>query len=1172
MRRRRWLLWLAIACLTPVVLLLAVLLTAPLWLNEQFVKREVVQLISKATGGTAQFERIGLRFLPFPGVTVSGLKFSLSGQVEVQAQSAAVEIRLLPLLTGKVYPHSVLIVAPQVRIQLEEPKPSPPAQPKPPAPPFSLKNTEASVRAVLQQIEQTAPGVAAEIKTGALQLQIGQRPAVVVEKLDAHLDVTAGTVSAKVSCVSNQFERLSVDARVRSRDLDGDGQLELIGAQVAQLGAILGIQDGWPVREAVVSVKVKLRLHGLGDAHAQAEIGAPRVALQFGKGHLDLAGPVIELTARTKGASAEVMLSRLAVDSPRIAATARATASEADGFALEAEASDLDLPSVQAAADGLAPEVDFLQNFPVRFARGTVRTVKFSTQSAALANLFDLKALHINGTVEEVDLSLPVLYDLKVYEASALGSLEQGIVRAQNVRGRLEKSTAHDGTFAMDLTPDVEPLSAELTVEANLPEALAVAKRILPDRSAQRALAQIKQLEGTAVVHAAIGGNVNNVLPHVEATTLKASARHDLVPFPIRVMGGTITYTNEAVSVRALDGAVGQSNFSGVDARVSLSAPTVLTAQHGSVLLALEELFRWAAAQPKLAKQLEGVKAVTGGLAVTVSHADVPLSTPDLLRFQVNATPKSIAIDAPRYGPPLTLDGGVIEVSEQSVNADAVNVSALDAALKLSAHTDGYRQGVASVQGSLGGTVGTKAQRWIYRRAKLPRELALRGPLVVSQASVDWRKDAGVAAQGSVNVVGGPQLGFSVRSTPQRLEVEKFTVRDDASNVTFGGSLDDGHFTATYKGRLAGSSIARTFAKPLAGVGELKGDFQANGDLRRPDATTATGYLQGTKIALPPVLPIPVTIENLSLEAKNTVLVIKSATVSSGESSVDVNGTVAYLKDKFAIDADIKGKKVVVPDEAPHSEATAKPESNAAAKAEVPPAERPESDETSVSEAEPGEEAAPSSESIFHNEARQRALLEPLWTIPVAGIVRVDLGLLDARGLEIAPLVGSAALQTGRLELGLKRAALCGITLSGGVTATPDSADAELKLSARGIQLEKSIACLTEQRLQITGKLDMDGQFAARGKLGSLLDQLRGTFSATAKDGHINKFDSLAAVLKVVNVTQAFFGQMPDLSKGGMDYSSARVQGRVEGSKIFFHEVALDASALTVAAHGNIDY
>jgi hypothetical protein len=140
------------------------------------------------------------------------------------------------------------------------------------------------------------------------------------------------------------------------------------------------------------------------------------------------------------------------------------------------------------------------------------------------------------------------------------------------------------------------------------------------------------------------------------------------------------------------------------------------------------------------------------------------------------------------------------------------------------------------------------------------------------------------------------------------------------------------------------------------------------------------------------------------------------------------------------------------------------------------------------------------------------------------------------------------------------------------VLIQPDAADAEVKLSARGAQLENSITCLTEQRLDITGKLDMDGTFSMRGKLGTLLNQAQGTFSATAKNGHINKFDSLAAVLKVVNVTQAVAGQMPDLNKGGMDYKSAQVQGRIEGHKIFFSEFALDASALTVAAHGTTDY
>ena len=581
--------WIAVVCLTPIVLVLAILLASPLWLNQDLVKREVTKLISNATGGKAQFDRIDLRLLPLPGVSVSRLRFSLPGVVEVETQSAAVDIRLLPLLLGNVYPHRVQLRAPQVRIHLDEPKPNP--QPQPEAKPFSLKDAEASVRAVLSQIEKTVPGLAAEIDAGRVELQIGQRPPLLVEHLDLHFDATAGTVSARVSCSSNLFERLTVEARVASKDLVGDGHVELTGLQVPGIGPILGMQEGWPVQEAVVNAKLKLRMRGLSDAQVEANVETPKVALQFGKGRVDLVDPAIEAAVQIKGTTVEVNLSRLAVASPRIAASAKFVMNETAGFALESEARDLDLPTLQAAADGLAPAVDFLQDFPVRFARGTVTTVKFSTQAAKLADLFDLKALHINGVVGNVDLSLPVLYNLKVYEASAVGSLEQGIVRAQQVQGRLEKSVGRDGSFEMDLSPDVPPLHAELTVAADLPEALAVAKRVLPDPQSQKALGQVKQLQGSAVVHAMLGGDVNNVVPRIEASAIKASARHDVVPFPIRIAGGTVTYTNQAVSAQGVDGAIGQSTFSGVSARLGLSSPNVLTAQQGTVLLALDELF-----------------------------------------------------------------------------------------------------------------------------------------------------------------------------------------------------------------------------------------------------------------------------------------------------------------------------------------------------------------------------------------------------------------------------------------------------------------------------------------------------------------------------------------------------------------------------------------------------
>jgi hypothetical protein len=882
-------------------------------------------------------------------------------------------------------------------------------------------------------------------------------------------------------------------------------------------------------------------MHGLSDAQLEAAVDSPKVALQFGKGRLELLDPGVEANARTKGAAAEVVLTRVAVASPRIAANAKFVTSETGGYALDSEASDIDLPTLQAAADGLAPAVDFLQTFPVRFARGTVTTVNFSTQAAALGDLFDLKALHINGVVQNVDLSLPVLYNLKVYDANAVGSLEQGIVRAQQVRGRLEKSTGRDGTFEMDLNPDVPPLRAELTVTADLPEALAVAKRVLPDPQSQKALDQVKHLQGTALVHATLGGDVNNVIPRVEVSAIKASARHDVVPFPIRVAGGAVIYADHVVSVQALEGAIGESTFNGVNARLGLSTPAVLTAQQGSVVLALDQLFGWAVAQARFVKPLEGVKSVSGSLAVSVKQLDLPLNAPDQLRFQVSAVPSHIAIDAPRYGPRVQLDAGAIAVSQQSASANGVKASVLDAVLTLSASTDNYRAGISSVQASANGNLGAEALRWIYARADLPRWLRLRAALTVSEASLDWRKDAGVAARGSVNVAGGPVIGFSLRRTPKRLEVEKLTVRDDVSDMTFGGSLEGSHFKATYKGKLAGGSIDRTFVRPPLPLGQLQGDFRADGDLKHPDVTTATGYLEGSTIYLP-MLPVPVTIGKVSLEAKNTVLLVKSATVSSGESRLDISGTVTYLKDKFAVDADVKGDKIVVPK----------------------PREK--------SEAEDSPKPAGESPSMVGDTDAQHKFLAPLWEVPVSGTVRVDIGQVQGQGLLIAPLIGSVSLETGRLHLGLKRAALCAITLSGQVLIQPDDADAELKLSARGAQLENSIVCLTRQRLDVTGKLDMDGAFSARGKLGTILDHMKGSFSASASDGHINRFDNLAAVLKVVNVTQVIAGELPDLSKGGMDYKSAQVKGRVDGRQIFFEEVALDAAALTLAAYGKVDY
>jgi len=329
------------------------------------------------------------------------------------------------------------------------------------------------------------------------------------------------------------------------------------------------------------------------------------------------------------------------------------------------------------------------------------------------------------------------------------------------------------------------------------------------------------------------------------------------------------------------------------------------------------------------------------------------------------------------------------------------------------------------------------------------------------------------------------------------------------------------------------------FARFPVALGILEGDFQGNGDWTHPERVKATGFLNASNIRLPVSLPDPVMVELLSLEAKDSVITIKSARVASGESRIEVSGSIDASKEKFLIDADIRGDTVVIP---------------------MPPAK--DTPKSGANETKKEQETAASEDQ------REFKILDQ---IPVAGEVRVDFAHVRRGRMEISPLIGSASLQTGRLDLRVKRAALCAIALSGGLTANPDKIEVKVTLSVRGAELDQSIACLTEQQIRITGRMDMDAQLATSGKLDTLPDRLQGTFSAVAREGRIDKFDALSKAFELLNVTEAVHGNLPDLKQKGMGYKSAQVKGRIQGRKVLLDEAVLDASTAKVVAQGWLD-
>ena len=119
MRWRKPLVWIAGVAGMLVLLIALVILSAPLWFDAEGVKTRIVELLAKATGGNTHFERIDLHLVPLPGATVTRPRFSLPGLLDLEAQSASVDLDLLALFSARVQLSTLIFVAPKIAVTIE---------------------------------------------------------------------------------------------------------------------------------------------------------------------------------------------------------------------------------------------------------------------------------------------------------------------------------------------------------------------------------------------------------------------------------------------------------------------------------------------------------------------------------------------------------------------------------------------------------------------------------------------------------------------------------------------------------------------------------------------------------------------------------------------------------------------------------------------------------------------------------------------------------------------------------------------------------------------------------------------------------------------------------------------------------------------------------------------
>ena len=228
--------------------------------------------------------------------------------------------------------------------------------------------------------------------------------------------------------------------------------------------------------------------------------------------------------------------------------------------------------------------------------------------------------------------------------------------------------------------------------------------------------------------------------------------------------------------------------------------------------------------------------------------------------------------------------------------------------------------------------------------------------------------------------------------------------------------------------------------------------------------------------------------------------------------------------------------------------------------------------------------------TLLHLAPYRRLLSSPVdhrFAYPQARACRREVDALDSRrmagepgeiqrlALQIAfgrrvprPVAATLSLRPERAYLELTQAQLCGLSLPLTLEATPGGLVASAKITAQKQQLQQTANCLADKHLLITGEFDLRADLSARGRIGELARNLKGSVTADMREGRVMKFALLGNILSMQNVAALLKEGGPRLDEAGFPYRRLAIKGRFDTDRFHVEESSFHSDAIGLVAQG----
>ncbi len=190
----------------------------------------------------------------------------------------------------------------------------------------------------------------------------------------------------------------------------------------------------------------------------------------------------------------------------------------------------------------------------------------------------------------------------------------------------------------------------------------------------------------------------------------------------------------------------------------------------------------------------------------------------------------------------------------------------------------------------------------------------------------------------------------------------------------------------------------------------------------------------------------------------------------------------------------------------------------------------------------------------------------------VLGTLHVTTEKFQYDSYSVQPVKAQLAFKPQALTVSIEQASVCSIDVRGLVDVVYNK-QLEIFLIPTAVDqnLATTAACFSGKKEVATGTFNLSGKLLSKGPPEAFGRRFSGDVAFSAQNGRIYRFGLLAKILSVLNVTEIYRGQVPDLTGEGFAYHAMTASAEFKDDQLLLTDCSIDGVSMGIACEGNMD-